>query len=255
MDIDHRANTLRIFGRNGKIAGTGILIGKHHVLTCAHVIAIAQAQALDCRRPLDEPIEMDFPLLAEAPMVLALPLSKGWRPVSETVRTGEVSDIAVLVLSGTVPLPDAAHPARFIDLPGFMGREVMAFGFPRADGDYASGLRLLDLNARGIVQIEQRPGYPGVDHGFSGAAVWDRKARAVVGMLVRKDTRDTTPTAYMIPTATLRLAWPELPATTKMNGPTRALHEATLVFLQCLADGDPDRNSGTRSSVPPWCDP
>src|SRR5262249_5883264 len=50
-----------------------------------------------------------------------------------------------------------------------------------------------------------------VDHGFSGAGVWDDTLRSFAGILTATRPRHKKPVALMIPTCRLQRAWPGLP--------------------------------------------
>lgn len=174
----------RVFGPDGAVAGAGFLIGERLVCTCAHVV-----QEDDGSRP-DRPVSVDFPLLAGAeagPPVSAEVVS--WRPED---------DVALLRLAlsveGTEPLP-------FVDDGSDeWGGEIRSFGFP---ADAPRG-----VNATGVLRGRQRAdrlqldlaahGVP-IAQGFSGAAVWDVRRQAVVGMLVTRGRYGLRGTAYLIP--------------------------------------------------------
>lgn len=178
----------RVFGPDGEVAGAGFLIGDGLVCTCAHVV-----QEHDGSRP-DRPVTVDFPLLAGAeagPPVTAE--VESWRPED---------DVALLRLAvpveGTEPLPFVDDGSE--EGGGEWGGEIRSFGFPV---DAPRG-----VNATGVLRGRQRAdrlqldlaahGVP-IAQGFSGAAVWDVRRDAVVGMLVTRGRHGLSGTAYLIP--------------------------------------------------------
>ncbi|MCX5330692.1 trypsin-like peptidase domain-containing protein [Streptomyces sp. NBC_00140] len=174
----------RVFGPDGAVAGAGFLVGERLVCTCAHVV-----QEVDGSRP-DRPVTVDFPLLAGAeagPPVTAEVVS--WRPED---------DVALLRLALPV---DGTEPLPFVDDGSDeWGGEIRSFGFPE---DVPRG-----VNATGVLRGRQRAdrlqldlaahGVP-IAQGFSGAAVWDVRRQAVVGMLVTRGRYGLSGTAYLIP--------------------------------------------------------
>ncbi|MFC8240057.1 nSTAND1 domain-containing NTPase [Streptomyces chartreusis] len=191
----------RVFGPDGAVAGAGFLIGDRLVCTCAHVV-----QEHDGGRP-DRPVTVDFPLLAGAeadPPVTAEVVS--WRPEDDVALLRLVRPV-----EGTQPLP-------FIDDGSAeWGGEIRSFGFPM---DAPRG-----VNATGVLRGRQRAdrlqldlaahGVP-IAQGFSGAAVWDVRRHAVVGMLVTRGRYGLSGTAYLIPAD--RLLGAEMPVECPFRG-------------------------------------
>ncbi len=205
MGESHKSSTVRIIGRDKRQAGTGMLITPGHLLTCTHVVALAQGDPRGMRFAMDEPVQFDLPLLpaqAGTGEQWAFPLL--CQPVLKAPQVGDLADIAILAVRDADRLPVDARPVPLVNLAQPYGREAMAFGFNRWVGDTVR-LSLLGLNTTGAIQIEQRPGYPEVLPGFSGAAVWDPQGWTAVGMLVRRDHDDQLGprTVYMIAAAQL----------------------------------------------------
>ncbi|MFM9607316.1 nSTAND1 domain-containing NTPase [Streptomyces niveiscabiei] len=174
----------RVLGPDGAVTGAGFLVGDRLVCTCAHVV-----QEPDGGRP-QRSVSVDFPLLAGAGACTPVTAEvESWRPED---------DIAILRLhapvDGTEPLPLVT------DESDEWGGEVRSFGFPV---DAPRG-----VNATGVLRGRQRAdrlqldlaahGVP-ITQGFSGAAVWDVRRDAVVGMLVTRGRRGLSGTAYLIP--------------------------------------------------------
>ncbi|MEV2193188.1 trypsin-like peptidase domain-containing protein [Streptomyces phaeochromogenes] len=172
--------------------GAGFLIGDGLVCTCAHVVQEHDGS------PPDRPVTVDFPLLAGA---------EAGPPIAAEVESWQPEDdIALLRLAapveGTEPLPfvDARSVEGGAEWCGEWGGEIRSFGFPV---DAPRG-----VNATGVLRGRQRAdrlqldlaahGVP-IGQGFSGAAVWDVRRHAVVGMLVTRGRYGLSGTAYLIP--------------------------------------------------------
>jgi hypothetical protein len=204
--MQHEQNTVRILGPDNRQVGTGILVGPAQILTCTHVVVAAQGQPdADTAEP-GQGISVELPFLAAPAGGPLLAMPQRCKPVMPQPQVGDLADIALLRLEDPSRLPAGAAPAALRVLSQPFNREAAAFGFQRWDGDTVR-LSLLATNTSGAVQIEQRPGYPEVGPGFSGAAVREVEDWSVIGMLVRRDRPDPrgpkARTAYMIPAAQL----------------------------------------------------
>jgi WD40 repeat protein len=200
----------RIRSANGAVAGTAFQVGARTVLTCAHVV--------DRARVTDgESVTVEFPLLpGSTPVAARITV---WVPV----RDDDSGDIAVLTL-GSDPPPDAM-PAPMVTEADLWGHPCRIFGFStgRDHGVWVSGV-LRGRQAAGWIQLESSgiAGYA-VEPGFSGAPVWDDNLGAVVGMAVAAETDGDLRAAYMIPTALLAQAWPDLDTVLRPPCPYRGL--------------------------------
>jgi WD40 repeat protein len=215
------ASIIRIFADSGGIAGTGFLVSRRQVLTCAHVVARALGMPQATPETPDAKIRLDFPLLGHDKVLTARLVL--WRP-----RTGAGSpeggqDIAALELD--VDPPPSSRPSRLVSAPDLWSHGFRAFGFPlgRDEGVWASGV-LRGRQAAGWVQIEdlKETGYR-VEPGFSGAAVWDEALDGVAGMAVAADSVPDARAAFIIPTDVLVAAWPSLREQTILPSPYRGL--------------------------------
>jgi WD40 repeat protein len=183
---------VRIRGDDGSVAGVGFLAGGRTVLTCAHVVQRAGS------------VLVDFPLLPgsatfAAEVAALLP-----------VLADGSGDIAVLRLAADPPCEVLRVP--MVAETNLWGHPCRLFGFSggRKDGVWAAGI-LRGPQGVGWVQLESSgtTGYS-VEPGFSGSPVWDDELAAVVGMAVAAEVDGDLRAAYMIPTAALADAWPEL---------------------------------------------
>lgn len=177
--------------------GAGILVSQRHILTCAHVVEPLVAGREDA-------VHIDFPLLDGSPALRAK-VALMIHPVEFPVA-GQPEDICVLQAVVGDALPVQAEPAPFTEPEDqeFYDRPVKILGFPAGSdsGDWVDG-RLKDLVGTGRVQMDHELASKTITHGFSGAAMWDREKRVVVGMTVCRNERDGKISAYMIPVALL----------------------------------------------------
>ncbi|AJE85281.1 hypothetical protein SLNWT_4905 [Streptomyces albus] len=110
-----------------------------------------------------------------------------------------------------------------VDAEELWGHPVRAFGLPagRPGGVWHAGV-LRGRQADGWVQADLvGEGYP-VSRGFSGGLVWDERLAGVVGMVAVAESGQP-PVSYLIPTAQLLAARPELREITLPPSPFRGL--------------------------------
>ncbi|MBB5955061.1 WD40 repeat protein [Saccharothrix tamanrassetensis] len=184
---------------SGHIVGTGVVVSRTHVLTCAHVVNLALGREPRATpRPAD-PVPVEFPALPG----LATPATvHSWTPPPP--REGVAGDdICVLSLD----VPAIVTPAKLINTPPRAGHPVDVFGFPanRPDGAWVRAVvrgqvsgRLLQLDSESALRVQ--PGY-------SGGPVWDPETGRVVGIIATAAGQDS----YAIPADRLRTASPDRP--------------------------------------------
>ncbi|BCJ51325.1 hypothetical protein Asp14428_28000 [Actinoplanes sp. NBRC 14428] len=151
--------------------GTGVVIDRNQVLTCAHVLRVDG-------EPLSE-IWLAFP---KAPGV-----GYGERRRARLAHDGEAHrhvDIALLELAE--PVPPSVRPARLrcAAPQELSGRSWWAFGFPGGaeHGGSAEG-SVGDPLTYGRIHLTSSAA-PGLKQGFSGGALWSYEYDAVVGLVV-----------------------------------------------------------------------
>lgn len=216
MTESHQQSIVRIYSNNGTVIGAGFLVSKKRILTCAHVVAAALGVDQDTKKKPDGQFSLDFPLLQVKHKFTARVVF--WQPYNP----GEpVEDIAGLELLED-DLPEMAQPAQLISSDDFWKHPFQVFGFPdvQSDGVWVHG-ELLNQQGKGWVQLQctQETGYR-LEHGFSGAPIWDEKLEGVVGMAVSaENNRPEAKAAFMIPTNVLRKAWEELDEPTMRRQP------------------------------------
>ncbi|MGH2498009.1 MAG: trypsin-like peptidase domain-containing protein, partial [Ktedonobacteraceae bacterium] len=201
---------VRIFTSDeNNIAGAGFLVSDKHLLTCAHVIAEALNVPQSTPEIPTSAVSFDFPLVSPGTMLSAHVVY--WQPVQRSKSLFMVEeDIAVLELEA--PPPTTVKPACLVTFDDIWEHDFRTFGFPQMhdEGIWVSG-KLLGQQAAGWVQIEGISGVGyGVQLGFSGSPVWDKQLNSIVGMVVAVEEAFQTKAAFMIPTAMLIKAWPQL---------------------------------------------
>ncbi|UQU63411.1 trypsin-like peptidase domain-containing protein [Couchioplanes caeruleus] len=151
--------------------GAGVVIDRHQVLTCAHVLW-AEGEVRD-------------------EVWIAFPKARGVGPLqrcrARLAHDGAASrqvDVALLEL--LAPAPPSVRPARLrCAAPHELsGNSWWAFGFPGGGphGGSASGT-VGDPLGYGLVQLDSSSA-PGLKKGFSGGALWSYDYEAVVGLIV-----------------------------------------------------------------------
>jgi WD40 repeat protein len=182
----------RIFS-NGNALGTGFLVAKNLVVTCAHALEGA-----------GEAIQVQFTGQGSTQSV---------RIVSKYWRDSENGDIAFLRLKRT---PKDITPLRLgVARDSRPGAPFQTFGFPVLDeitGVHADGIILgtVTENGQSLLQLRSEE----LQQGHSGAPVWDKNRRLVVGMVVSVSQPPlggkSQNTAFAIPTETLLEVCPEV---------------------------------------------
>jgi hypothetical protein len=186
-------STLRILTPDGKTVGTGFLVAKNLVVTCAHIISSLGAGAGDT---------IDIRFTGEDTSVDAFVLPEYWHP-------DRVTDIAMLQVD---KVPDEVLPLQ-------MGRasesklknDLYTFGYATAaDEQGIGGLgTFITLKQKGnFIQFRMHE----ADHGDSGAPIYDNNRGVVVGMLKKGHNRPgrNAETTFAIPTETIWRVCPQL---------------------------------------------
>jgi hypothetical protein len=189
MSQQLHASLLRIWSVSGKVVGSGFLVSKNMVLTCAHVAA----KALDS----DSRVKMDLPLSTSAAPFFG-----------KVILQDEANDIAAIEVKDGLPAEAAPVPLILADQ--LWEHRFRTLGFPAGheNGTWVSGV-LRDRTGTGWLQIEadKQHGYR-VQPGFSGSPVWDEELNAVVGMVVAAEKDEKIKAAFCIPTNILIKAFP-----------------------------------------------
>lgn len=187
-----------------RVAGAGMLVDNRHVLTSAHVVAqqVGQPAVTAGKGPAPRSeVLVEFPF-AE-PVVRRSAHVVQWWPIAHDLS----GDAAMLRLTEPVGLT----PVPLVCPPSLQGHRFSVHGFPR--GDYAARQARGRLGgasgpAGEWIQMESDSpsGWP-VEHGFSGAPVFDHDEGGVVGMVALRDEHRS---AHLLPISYLRTSWPSL---------------------------------------------
>lgn len=208
---------VRFLARDGRTAGAGVLVGRSHIVTCAHVVNAALGYDREAKERPEESVRIDFPHLEGA--------SRGEGLLAHTCvwKSPAGADVAGLTISGELPV--GASPARFVEDGPKLGSKVSVPGFPgdlpgppggRPDGIWGGGT-VRGAAGPGRFQIDSDPDAAWVRPGFSGAPVIDHKSGRVAGIIVmaaslpRAGNEGQQPENYStaIGAAKLREEWPE----------------------------------------------
>ena len=197
MAIDLKAGIVRILNPDGSTAGTGFVLSDEGlVATCAHVVQDSSG---------GPPDSVALLLHATGDEAQATVEPDGWRPA-------DAEDVAILRL--TEGLLEGIEPLQVARSNWSKGHRFETFGFPPANpegGLWGSGEILGETAVKGVRLLQLRS--PEVTSGFSGAPVWDRTLRRVVGMVTAIAPPDEygrlVATAFSTPVDVLVEVWPE----------------------------------------------
>lgn len=184
MNID--SCTLRILS-NQQTLGTGFLVGRDLVVTCAHVIEAAAGGTIQAQ------------MLGQSEILYA-------QVIPDLYRDPDHGDIAFLRLAHP---PGNLKPLRLGEAQNSRsGNPFQAFGYPRVgavEGIYARGeiLGRVTENGQDLLQLRSSE----LKQGHSGAPVLDERRGIVIGMVVSVYQSDSSgrlrDTAFAIPSETL----------------------------------------------------
>jgi hypothetical protein len=183
MDHPIERSVARVWrGQSSHPSGSGFLILKNTVCTCAHVLTSS-----DDTKPIQENV-INFPFIERhrGPANLL-----SWVDV-----TAFGGDIAFMSVTDT-----QAQAPRLLDAEFSRNTPCEVYGFPLGfeDGVWASGI-IGNRDARGWYEISsEKPHGFSVKRGFSGAPVWDKIRQGIVGMIVAVDNDPATRVGFMIP--------------------------------------------------------
>ncbi|MCX4884750.1 trypsin-like peptidase domain-containing protein [Streptomyces sp. NBC_00847] len=195
------AAVAQVRDEDGAVVGTGFLIARDLLISCAHVL-------LDGGYGPGDLVSLAFPRVLGAPTVRGRVLHDGWRdPQDQDVALVRLDE----ALAGVAPLPLGSAA-------GCSGHRVRSLGFPRQAppaGHFGSATAVgLLPGTDGAGELLQLTGANDLTTGFSGGPVLDEMTGLVVGMftaITAPDGHDRGQgIAYATPTAVLREAWPAL---------------------------------------------
>ena len=192
---------VQILSPDGATAGTGFVVLREGLIaTCSHVVQGVKDQ--ESNRPLPDKVRIRFRATGAEGEALVV----HWSPFAQ-------ADVAILKLLGDVP--PGIEPLFLGTSAGVAEHKFKTFGFPE--------LGPIDGLAGGgdILEPTQRSGFPilqlrstEITNGFSGAPVWDKFRRRVIGMVNLVTTPDKLgrliQTAFIVPADTLQTLCPDL---------------------------------------------
>lgn len=190
---------------NSKPVGIGFLVGRRHILTCAHVVNVALGLNKHRQDRPNSKVWVEFPLLKQKRKQTAH--VDQWRPPKEPDQATADDDIAVLELDGHPPAK--AEAATLGDQED--SSEIKLYGFPpekwpgggwvsgRTQGKLSNGLIQIDCAANAALTAQS---------GFSGGPVYERATHRCVGMLVQASNSGGRHDCRAIPASKLQEAFP-----------------------------------------------
>lgn len=192
LDLDtYKRSYVRISTLGNECVGAGLLVGKHQVLTAAHVVNAATNREIGLKPHPTERVCIDFPLLAGRDLK---PLRAyidqedhgHWFPPDEH----SFGDIAILTLCNGSVLPPAARPAILVPTEHNQGHKFLVCAYPEgreSTGVWVTG-SFTGPATHHIQQIESdRVTGHRVKRKFSGAPVWDLDLKGLAGFVVKVD--------------------------------------------------------------------
>ncbi len=204
---------LRITKEDRTIVGTGFLVSKTHVFTCAHVVCAALEIDAATKIPPDRTVRLNFPFFPGNPKHRAQ--VEVWYPAKDQMVLGELDNIAVLRLESSIDeegfFPKNAQPLQLITDENNITGRFKACGFPNGS-DYGATVEVNlsdDPKTQGWLQVSAFLQSQARVKGFSGAPVWSESLHKAIGMMVasRSEVQDKG-SAYMIPANLLHRAFP-----------------------------------------------
>ncbi len=201
---------LCITDENRNIVGTGFLVSKTHILTCAHVVCVALGIDAITQDHPSKAIQLNFPFFPGNPKHRAK--VEAWYPAKKQMIFDELEDIALLRLESDPDqegfFPRNARPLELASSKNNATSGLKVCGFSKGF-DYGDTIevRLLESNSELLVPIEFTSLNKFISSGFSGAPVWSESSHEVLGMVASKKigldrVKELNP--YMIPAILLR---------------------------------------------------
>ncbi|MCI5149672.1 MAG: hypothetical protein D3916_09840, partial [Candidatus Electrothrix sp. MAN1_4] len=195
----------RVWGQDGRIAGTAFLATKRYLLTCAHVVNFVFDKEKTYTVHPSESFEVDFKEDPNKRRVKVRVHPQYWYPCREGQPS--TSDIAVLELLDSLPID--YYPFQFCST-GEEKNLVKVFGYPDDQGRWFEGKVLGPINNKWLqVDALSKQGEQ-ICPGYSGAPVWSTELNGIIGMVVAYDYQLEKREGFIIPIPILFQAWPGL---------------------------------------------
>lgn len=189
---------VQILRHDGTVAGTGFIVSKNLIATCAHVVLEARAGPSDKVK-----VRFNNPDTTECNAFV----------IPERWRSPDKGDISILTFEEE--LPSEVEVLLIGSSAGVTGHKVCTFGFPVVGdikGIWGHGEVIGKVTERGnsLLQIDSNE----ITKGFSGAPLWDESRQRVIGIVVgtvKKDLFDKLQNvAFVIPSEILHSICPEI---------------------------------------------
>ncbi|MDQ1252906.1 MAG: hypothetical protein QG646_2048, partial [Euryarchaeota archaeon] len=189
---------VQILRHDGTVAGTGFVISKNLIATCAHVVLEARAGPGDKVK-----VRFNNPNATECNASV----------IPESWRSPDKGDISILTFEEE--LPSEVEVLLIGSSAGVTGHKVCTFGFPVVGdikGIWGHGEVIGKVTERGtsLLQIDSNE----ITKGFSGAPLWDESRQRVIGIVVgaiKKDLLDKLQNvSFAIPSEMVQSICPEL---------------------------------------------
>jgi WD40 repeat protein/energy-coupling factor transporter ATP-binding protein EcfA2 len=189
---------VQILRNDGTVAGTGFIISRNLIATCAHVVLEARANPGDKVK-----VRFNNPDTTECSSFV----------IPERWRSPDKGDISILTFEED--LPSEVEVLLIGSSAGVNGHKVCTFGFPVVGdikGIWGHGEVIGKVTERGtsLLQIDSNE----ITKGFSGAPLWDKSRQRVIGIVVgaiKKDLLDKLQNvAFAIPSEMIQSICPEL---------------------------------------------
>jgi WD40 repeat protein len=175
-EVDSWVAAIYLSAQGGSPVGSGVVIDRQRVLTCAHVV-MKDGVTRDA-------IWVAFPM-TDPPIALRCRVASVITPGDGGFD--EDQDVAILELTGATPTGVTPARLRCPTPKSLVGQKWWAFGFPprqrrgsASEGDIGAAL------TAGWVRIDVTSAYP-IEPGFSGTGLWSPEFDAVVGIVAVYD--------------------------------------------------------------------
>ena len=173
-EIESKRAVVSILGQNKRSCGTGFLVGKHHILTCAHVVGAAlgdDKRYLIARHksPPTDPIHIRFFLKTNGRSFIITEVEE-WSPYIGLTEAGEEAvdetdtalDFALLRIAEVEKIPPETKPVRFWappeDASMALGLPLTAVGFANFGDGFCEKVALsyVDFSNEGTFRFTQQ---------------------------------------------------------------------------------------------------
>lgn len=202
---------VRVFNASEKIKGSGFLITKKHIITCAHVVNFVFGRdSYDTRTPLTEHFFIDFCGVKDSQLKVKV-IERHWHLKTQQ---NQMPDIDIAILELIDPLPSSLidnHQIEiglFADNLSYKGRDFLAHGFPedtQSQERITYGTIKENLLHNNWLQVEAKRELVGhhIQPGFSGAPALLENTENIIGIIASYDNIGGKREGFIIPISCL----------------------------------------------------